>query len=184
MRRFIFMILLFATSPAVAATWMVDQEKSTLRFKGEQAGEKFTGGFKKFTSEIDFDTAHPEHGKIHVVVDMTSAFADTKDRTESLPTADWLNVKQFTTAEFTSTKIAHVGRDTNTFTAQGNLTLRGVTKPLELSFTLEPKDALTHATGKTILNRNDFGVGQGEWKNDEWIKYPVTVSFDLYAHVK
>ena len=187
MRKFIPLIaaLLFA-APALAAPWHVDPLTSHLMFEGAQAGEKFSGSFGKFTSEIDFDEAAPEKGKITITVDMASVQIEGKDRQDALPTSDWFAVKQFATAVFTSTSIRadmghHKDGQPQRYTAKGNLTIRGISKPVELPFLLQTTGNSTLASGDLTLNRSNFGVGHGQWKTDEWIKFPVKVSFALHA---
>jgi len=34
-------------------------------------------------------------------------------------------------------------------------------------------------TGKTLIKRLDFGVGQGDWKSTEWVDNEVMVTFNL-----
>jgi hypothetical protein len=34
-------------------------------------------------------------------------------------------------------------------------------------------------TGKSLVKRLDFGVGQGDWKSTEWVGADVTVTFNL-----
>lgn len=171
-------------SPAFAVKWNVDSATSTLKFQGQQEGETFEGSFQKFTSDIEFDEKAPEKGTIHVTVDMANVTIDGKDRQDALPTNDWFAIKQFPTAEFTSTSIHDAGSDKigiNNYLAKGTLTIRGVAKRVELPFWLKTTGNNTLAKGELTLNRSDFGVGTGQWKSDEWIKYPVRVNFEIHA---
>ncbi|PZP83542.1 MAG: polyisoprenoid-binding protein, partial [Azospirillum brasilense] len=131
---------MLAASTATAAPWAIDPARSTLSFTGTQAGDAFTGQFTKFSPVVEFDPAKPEAGHITVSVDMASARIDDKDKQESLPTEDWFFVEKFPTATFTSTKITQVGRDTNTYLAEGTLSLRGISQPVQLPFSLEMQD--------------------------------------------
>ncbi len=187
MRNYIPLIAaLLCTAPALAAPWHVDLLTSKLVFEGEQSGEKFTGSFPKFTSAIDFDEAAPEKGAITITVDMASVQIEGKDRQDSLPTSDWFAVKQFPTAVFTSTGIRadmghHKDGQPQRYIAKGTLTIRGISKPVDLPFSLKTTGSSTIARGEVTLKRNDFSVGIGQWKSDEWVKYPVKVSFELRA---
>ena len=176
--------LCLLASPSLAAQWQVDATTSKLMFEAEHAGEKFKGSFPKFTAAIDFDEAAPEKGKISVTIDMASATADGKDRQDSLPTDDWFAVKQFPTATFTSTAISRgpiekTGRAN--YIAKGNLAIKGIAKEIELPFSLQTTGKSTIARGSVTLNRSDFGVGSGQWKSDEWVKFPVRVFFEINA---
>ena len=60
-----------------------------------------------------------------------------------------------------------------------NLTIRGVTKPVPVTFTLAPTGAATVMKGSASLKRLDFGLGQGEWASTEWVGDAVDVRFEL-----
>ena len=63
--------------------------------------------------------------------------------------------------------------------ADGELTIRGVTKPVPVMFTLAPGDGPAVMKGNASLNRLAFGLGQGEWASTEWVGDEVDVRFDL-----
>ncbi len=184
MRNILLLPLLLIATPAMAALWKVDAAKSHLMFEGEQSGEKFKGEFKSFTPTIEFDPAHPEQGKIEVVIDMGSVTIEGKDRQDALPTSDWFDVKKFPTATFKSTSIKATGSDKSglmDYEAKGNLTVRGISKEATLGFWLKTTGNSAESRGVATLNRSDYGIGQGEWKSDAYIKFPVTVSFEIHA---
>ncbi|MFZ4542292.1 MAG: YceI family protein, partial [Rickettsiales bacterium] len=179
MRQALLLAPLLLANHALAAPWSVDPASSKLIFHAEQSGEKFSGSFPKFNSEIDFDETAPEKGRIHITVDTATFTIDGSDRTESFPTSDWFAVKQFPTAEFTSAAIKKTGE--HQFIANGNLTIRGVNNPAALPFTLKTTGKFTIATGELTINRNNYGVGQGRWATDEWIKSPVRITYEVHA---
>lgn len=172
-------LICLSAQAASAYPWRVHTAESTLTFTATQAGESFRGAFTRFTPVIDFDPAHPENGRIAVTVDMTSATAEGAERHEALPTADWFSVAQFPTATFVSSSIARTADQQ--FAAQGTLTLRGVTRPLTLRFTLTAQGTATLASGGATLNRSEHGVGQGRWADDQWVGFPVAVAFRILA---
>ncbi len=178
------LVLLTATPQANAAPWVVDAARSRLTFTGEQTGEVFHGEFKKFTPVIEFDPAHPERATITVTIDMASATIEGKDRADALPTADWFAVSAFPTATFMARSINATGKDASgisNYRANGTITIRGLSRAVELPFSLKTEGSSGVARGEVTLNRRDFGVGQGRWASDEWVKYPVKVSFEIYA---
>ena len=171
--------MMFVATPVFAAQWNVDPVTSKLMFEGEQSGDKFQGSFQKFSSTIDLDEAAPEKATIHIVITMGSAQVDGTDRQDALPTNDWFAVKQFPVAEFTSTSVKKTGE--HQYAMTGKLNIRGITKEITVPFTLKNVAKSTTATGEVTLSRKDFAIGQGRWASDEWIKYPVKVSFELHA---
>jgi polyisoprenoid-binding protein YceI len=156
---FFFVICLFYSCGAQAKDWTVDGAHSQLTFTGNQNGEIFQGGFKKFAAQITLDPDHPETGKITVTVDIASAYAGDLDRDAMLPQKDWFDTAKFPQAIFTSTAIRKTAP--GKYEADGTLTLKGISKQLTLPFTLAPDNDHWRAQGSANLLRNDFGVGQG-----------------------
>lgn len=182
MRTILLATLLTATLPAMAAAapWAVDPAASTLTFTGNQAGEPFTGSFTQFSPVVEFDPAKPENARITVMVDIASAKIDDNDKQESLPTEDWFHTAKFPTATFTSTRVTALSGE-KLYLAEGNLTLHGISQPVQLKFSFTEQNGKATVDGGTVLQRNRFGIGSGQWKSDEWIAYPVAVKFHLIA---
>lgn len=172
-----------AMPAAAAAPWETDSLRSKLTFTAQQGEEQFTGGFRNFSVMIDFDAKNLEHSKIEAAIDMASAYAGSQDRDDALPGTDWFNVASFPQAKFSSDKIYAV-KASNSYIAEGRLTIRNITKPISLKFALTPESNYVHAQGSVEIMRNDFGVGQGDFVSDAWIKYGVIVSYDIYAKRK
>jgi polyisoprenoid-binding protein YceI len=173
-----FSALLFAT-PAMAADWTVQADKSHLGFSGVQTGAPFKGSFGKWTAEISFDPAHPEAGHAKVTIDLASAGTGDKQRDTALPQGDWFDVKHFPQAAFEATSFTPKGG--NAYEAAGKLTIRGVTKDVVLPFTLAIAGDSATAKGHLGLVRTAFGVGQGPWTSGEWVALEVGVDVDLVA---
>lgn len=164
--------------------WVVDAAQSTLSFTAQQGDAAFHGGFRKFTPEIMFDPQDLAHSHIVVTVATASAFSDSAERDEALPEATWFDVKKFPQAQFVTTSIKAVGSDKaglENYVAEGDLTIRGISKKISLPFWLKAEGTAMHAKGETVILRQDFGVGQGDFANDSWIKYEVKVGIDIVA---
>jgi polyisoprenoid-binding protein YceI len=181
MNQFVALALLALLAPtaSMAATWQVDPAKSTIGFSGIETGTPFSGHFKTFTAKIDFDPAHPDQGHADIVIDLASAASGDKQRDTALPQSDWFNTAAFPQAHFVATRFDAKGG--KSYEAVGALTIRGITKPLTLPFTLATDGAATHAKGHVQLIRTDFGVGQGDWASDQWVALEVGVDIDLTA---
>ena len=180
MRKFaILATSVFAALPAYAAHWNVDPVTSQLRFEGEQSGEQFQGSFPKFTSTISFDEAAPEKGSMHIAITTSAVQIDGKDRMDAWPTADWFAVKDYPFAEYTAASFKKTAE--HQYVAIGKLTIRGISRDLALPFTFKTIDKSAIASGDVTISRKDFGVGQGRWVSDEWVKYPVTIRYEIHA---
>ena len=56
-----------------------------------------------------------------------------------------------------------------------------MTKQISLPFTLTIAGNAAHMTGKAVVLRTDFGLGQGEWASPATIAHEVTITVDLTA---
>ena len=173
---------LFATaaSTAIAADWKLDTSKSTLGFSGTQTGNAFEGKFSSYSAAIAFDPDHLDTSHISVTVDLASAVTGDTQRDTALPGKTWFDTAEFPQAKFDADSIRKTG--VGSYEASGKLTLRGVTRPLVLPFTLDINGAAAHAKGHVSLLRGDFGVGQGgPWSSGQWVALEVNVDVDIVA---
>lgn len=168
-----------SATAARAAGWAMDPAKSRLGFTGQQTGAPFTGRFKTWSASIDFDPAKPETAHVAATVDVASATADDPQKDEAMPSADWFDAGDFAKAIFKANGFTPKGGDA--YETRGTLTLRGVTKPVTLAFTLTVSGDQAHAVGKAKLMRTDFGVGQGSWSSGDMVALDVDVDMDLAA---
>lgn len=95
------------------------------------------------------------------------------------PAPAWTVDKAASKATFRATSFKALGG--NRYQAIGDLTVRGVTKPLTPPFTLVITGDVAKMTASLALNRLAFGVGQGEWKTTEVVPGTVTVNISLTA---
>jgi polyisoprenoid-binding protein YceI len=167
--------LAFSAS-AFAAPWTVVPETSSVGFVGTQQGTKFNGRFQTFTAAIDLDAADPTKGSIVGTVQVDSVNTRDSDRDASLLDKDWFNAKQFPEAKFESQKIEKAAD--GSYVANGQLTLKGTTKPAALKFTLDGSGATTKFAGTMTINRFDFNVGEG-WNDTSWVAQDVSVDVKL-----
>ncbi len=175
--RLAFAVSLLAATPALAADWTVQPDKSHLGFSGTQTGMPFKGVFRKWTAEIAFDPAHPESGSAKVTIDLASATTGDKQRDTALPQAEWFDVNKNAQATFVANGFTAKGGDA--YETRGKLTIRGVTQEIALPFTLTIVGDTATAHGHATLSRTAFGIGQGPWSSGEWVALEVGVDVDL-----
>jgi polyisoprenoid-binding protein YceI len=161
---------------ALAAPWTVVPETSSVGFVGTQQGTKFNGRFQTFTAQIDLDPADPTKGSIAGTVQVDSVNTRDSDRDASLLDKDWFNAKEFPEAKFESQKIEKAAD--GSYVANGQLTLKGTTKPVAMKFTLTGSGAAAQFAGNMTINRFDFNVGEG-WNDTSWVAQDVAVDVKL-----
>jgi polyisoprenoid-binding protein YceI len=161
---------------ATAADYAVQPAASTLGFSDSFQGETFNGHFGQWTAAISYDPANLAGSKFDVEVVLASVKTGDKDRDGALPGTDFFDAAKFPKAHFVSTGFHQNGARV---IADGNLTLRGVTKPVSLDVTFKPqgKGATLDVAG--IVKRLDFGVGGGDYADTSVIGADVKVTAHL-----
>jgi len=161
---------------ASATDYAVQPAGSTLAFHGDFQGSGFDGHFEKFDAAIAYDPAHLDASKFDVTVDLASARTGDSDRDTALPGSDFFDVAKFPKAHFVTTAFHQNG---GTVTADGNLTLHGVTKPVSLTVNFTPNGKAATLDVKGTVPRLDFGVGGGDYADTSVIANDVTVTAHL-----
>ncbi len=164
---------------AAPANWTVDKATSSLKFTSAMAGESFSGVFRRWDADIRFDPADLAHSSAAVSVEVASANTANADRDQALPTPTFFNAANFPKATFIARTFTAAGP--NQYRAAGVLTMRGVSRPLTLPFTVVITGAAAKMTGQVAVNRLAFGVGQNEWKATTTLPAAVQLSIALNA---
>jgi polyisoprenoid-binding protein YceI len=176
LKPFVAVVGLAFSVGALAAPWTVVPETSSVGFVGTQQGTKFNGRFQTFTAQVNLDPADPTKGSIVGTVQLDSVNTRDHDRDASLLDKDWFNAKEFPEAKFESQKIEKAAD--GSYVANGQLTLKGTTKPIAMKFTLNGSGAAAQFAGSMTINRFDFNVGEG-WNDTSWVAQDVTVDVKL-----
>lgn len=168
-----------ATAPLGAPVKWVVSRGSTLNFQTSWSGDAIRGRFDKWTADILFSPDVLDGSKVSVSIDLASVKTGDDQRDSSLPSGDFFDVAEHPKATFTATKFEKTGE--GRFIAHGTLSLRGVSRPLNLPFRLKIDGDTASVSGVTSLDRTAFGVGQGEWQKTDQIPAKVSVSIALKA---
>lgn len=177
-------LLAVAGAAQAATAWKSDAAASRLEFVATQAGGEFDGRFARFDTEVVLDPAEPKASRLRVQIETASAETGDDQRDEALRGPDFLAAGRWPLATFTADRVVPRGPDR--FEALGTLTIRGVAKEVRLPFvfSVQADAARAEMTGGTTIRRLDFGVGQGEWLDTEWVGDEVHVRFRLILHRK
>ncbi|HSF44752.1 MAG TPA: YceI family protein [Chitinophagaceae bacterium] len=143
--------------------WVLDELHSELGFKIRHLMiSNVSGTFRKFTVSAETDQEDFSTAKINLTAEMASVNTNNDQRDEHLRNSDFFEVENYPQLSFESTDVEKT--DDNSFTLFGNLTMKGVTKPvkLEVEHSGVIKDnwggerAGFTVTGK--IRRTDWGV--------------------------
>ncbi|MGV8876484.1 MAG: YceI family protein [Rhodoglobus sp.] len=168
----------------VAGTWQVDPTHSTITFTVKHLMiSKVRGSFDGFSGTIVTSAVAAENS-VTATIDMATVNTNQPDRDGHLRTNDFFKVDEFPTATFVSSAVAIDG---DNLTIDGELTLRGVSKPVTLTgefggiATDGYGQTKAAASASTIIKRTDFGVNYNAALETGGLllSEDVTLSFDL-----
>ena len=165
-------LLAAGLAPQVLAADYV-QQRGGLSFVGKYQGEHFTGLFHGFSTRLQFDPADLSAARLEVDIPLGKADTRNGERDGTLKGVDFFNVARFATARYSAQGFISLGGDS--YQADGILQLRGITKPVRLTFTLSGGDNPV-LVGQAVVKRLDFDVGGGDWADVSLIPNEVTVA--------
>ena len=164
---------------AQPSTWIVRSAESSLRFHTAWSEGPVDGGFSSWRAAIRFDPDALARSSVRVTIDMASVTAGSSEQQSALPEKDWFFLSAYPSATWVAGKIRHIGGDR--YRATGTLTLRGVSRPLPLTFTLRIAGDVATMHGTAAIDRTMFGVGQGEWSSTADLPALVNLSIEIKA---
>jgi polyisoprenoid-binding protein YceI len=145
----------------VVGTWDIDASHSTVGFSvRHMMVSKVRGYFTEFAGEI-VTAEDPAQSTVTATIDMDSIDTRQEQRDAHIRSADFFDVGNHTHMTFRSTEVRTDGAD---WTVIGDLTIKGITKPVELALELNGfgPDAYggTRAgfSAKTEISRKEYGV--------------------------
>lgn len=155
----------FAATSVPTGNYKVDAAHSGAFFEVGHLGgvSRFMGRFNDITGDLVVDA--PEKSKITVTIKTDSIDSNHEGLDKHLKSPDFFNAVQFPTMTFTSTAVKLDGNGAGTIA--GNLTLRGVTKPV--TFQLKQVGAGKGMKGEQrvgyvasgTIKRTEFGMNYG-----------------------
>jgi polyisoprenoid-binding protein YceI len=159
----LFATLLAASSLALAVdTYTIDGAHSSANFSVKHMGiSTVHGRFTDVSGTILFDEKAPENSSVTAKIRSASVTTDNATRDKHLNTPDFFDTATFPEIKFQSTSIRKLGDDK--YIAVGNLTIRDVTKSVEIPFTLAKGKGMKGeprlgAEGSLKINRFDYHV--------------------------
>jgi polyisoprenoid-binding protein YceI len=176
------------TPDTLTGTYAIDPSHSRIGFVARHAMvTKVRGRFTDYEGTGTFDAADPTRSSIELTIQATSIDTSNADRDAHLRSNDFLDMDNHPAISFASTAVEQVTDDT--YRVTGDLTVRGVTKPVTIDFELTGAAVDPYGNqrigleGSTTINRKDFGVS---WNaaleaGGVLVSEKVTLEFDVSA---
>ena len=152
------------TAPAsLTGTYTIDPTHSRIGFVARHAMvTKVRGSFNEFEGSGYFDAENPAVSDLQLTIKAASIDTRNADRDGHLKGNDFFDMETYPEITFASTAVVQVD-DTN-YRVSGDLTIKGVTKPVTVDFeftgtAVDPYgNTRVGFEGKTTINRKDWGV--------------------------
>lgn len=162
-----FLAVALATAPmaASAAPYVMDKSHAHITFSVDHLGfSSVHGQFRTFDAAIDFDPGNVEATRVSFTIDAASVDTFWEARDKHIRSKDFFDVENHPTITFTTTSVTPTGSDTADVT--GDLTMRGVTKPVTLQAKLNKLGPSPFNPAKTIagftvqgeIDRTEYGI--------------------------
>jgi polyisoprenoid-binding protein YceI len=147
-----------------AITYQIDTAHSHAQFKVRHMMiANVRGEFSKLTGTVIFDPENPSASEVHATIDTSTINTRELQRDEHLKSVDFLDVARYPVMRFVAKDVAPTGP--SSFAMNGDLTIRGVTRPLAVTvedLTVEAKDPWGNfrrgACARARFSRKSFGL--------------------------
>ena len=184
--------LLAQAAPAAAAPrptptnrWSADPVHSAVTFRVRHLGISWVSGtFGQWTADFTYDPAKPEAASVTAKL-QTASITTGNDRRDADLKQNYLAVDSFPEITFTSTKVERTAPDH--LRLSGNLTIRGVTRPVVLETDVggvatTPMGRRTAFSATTTIKRQDFGILRNPFlETTQVVGDDVRISIDVEA---
>lgn len=150
-------------APVAGTKWALDPAHTSVEFAVRHLMiSTVRGRFDKFNGRLTVDEAHPSIVDVQVEIDVASVDTGDEKRDAHLRSADFFDAENHPALRFSGGQVQ--GDVNGTFKLHGDLTIRGVTKPVTLAVQQlgkmkDPWGAEKQGfSASTTVNRLDFGL--------------------------
>ncbi|GET20565.1 YceI family protein [Prolixibacter denitrificans] len=183
-------LLVLTVAPAFAQSYQVDTNASTVKWTGKKVAGSHHGTIALKEGELEMKGNQLIGGS--VVVDMTTI--KDLDLTDPewnqklvghLRSNDFFGVEKFPVSRLVIKKVESKGG--NLYHVTGDLTIKGITKPVEFDSSILVTGNKLEATGTIPVDRTKYGIKYGSGSffsnlGDKMIDDVFTLDFSLVAH--
>jgi polyisoprenoid-binding protein YceI len=169
-------------------TYTLDPAHSRIGFVARHAMvTKVRGSFNEFQGSGSFNAEDPAQSQLQLTIEAASIDTRSADRDAHLRSNDFFDMENHPRITFVSTEVVAV--DDTTFRVTGDLTIKGVTKPVSVDFeyagtAVDPfGNTRLGLEGSVVVNRKDWGL---EWNaplaaGGVLVSEKVTLEFEVSA---
>lgn len=143
--------------------WVIDPVHSTIGFSAKHMMvSTVRGRFGAIGGDIELDPAAPDEAAAEITIDAASVDTGMPARDQHLRSVDFLDAEKYPEITFRTSKVHRLGGPR--FRIEGDLTIRGVTRPIALDAELtdvyvdRTRGARIGISARGSIDRSDFGL--------------------------
>lgn len=168
--------------------WQIDYDNSHIKFTAEQAGATFTGEWQQWSGKLQFSSTELEQARFDVNIDINSVSSADIERDDTIRSLEFFNAAEFPQAQFRAQdfkantyETGELKENENSYTANGILTMKGLSHPVVLSFNVKQQGKNITLIGQSKLVRHAWNIGTGDWADPTWVGSDVEVNVKVVA---
>jgi len=160
-----FLFVLAGAAQADVETYAIANDHSFANWKIRHVAARVSGTFSDVSGTVAIDRQNLGNSRLDATINVFSLNSSHRERDSHLLTSEFFDALKFKTIRFVSTAVKPTGPDRGT--VSGDLTIHGVTRPVELSFRVlgfGPDPWGGYRSGfeaTTVLKRSDYGITWG-----------------------
>jgi polyisoprenoid-binding protein YceI len=171
-------------APVPGGDYQIDPAHSIIGFSIRHLEIAWVEGrFKDFKGTVNFDESDVTKSTVEFSAKIESIDTGVEPRDKHLRTADFFDAAKYPEMSFKSTRVERQGKDK--LVLHGDFTLKGVTKPVALPFTVTGaiKDPWGNTrfgvSAQTKLDRRDYGITWGKALENGGLDVGNVVTIDI-----
>lgn len=147
-----------------AGSYALDSGHGKITWSVDHLGfSRYVGQFINVKAELNLDVANPANSTLTATVPLTDVSPDDAGLRGHLQTPDFFDTANYPTATFVSRTITVDAADNTRATVVGDLTLRGVTKPVTMAVKFNQAGTAMGGykagfDGTATVKRSEFGI--------------------------
>lgn len=152
-----------STTSPLTGDYVLDPSHTRIGFVARHAMvTKVRGSFNEFEGTGHFDPENLSQSHLKVTIEANSIDTRNADRDAHLRSNDFIDIATYPQITFTSSRIEQ--SDSSTYRVTGDLTIKGVTRPVSIDFDYEGAAVDPFGNqrigfeGRTTINRKDWGI--------------------------
>lgn len=174
-------------SEVQSGDYRLDPEHGKITWSVDHLGfSTYVGQFVKVQAELKLDSANPSASTLTATIPLTDVASNSDGLNKHLQTADFFDTANHPVATFRSTRIVVDAEDRDEAKVYGDLTLRGVTRPvvMEVEFNQAGPTRGGYKAGfdgEATIKRSDFGITFGLPALGDEVKLHIEGEFVMAA---